>query len=322
MKRRVFSLLLVLVLMLAALPVTASATPAQNIAVYAPVYNSTGALTSISTEFDWGWGYASVNRAFLALSSKYLNGSNPGNSGWGDFSDFGDIDDNYNFQTIADVKAHNANEYQLISTSSETKLTQGQNKTITFDLSTSPIAPVEGCKYYVYLWVYYNNNYFPDNLISVIQFKDGKWTYTPGIPGDDDYRNHYDPSASAFKEVTQESPNQTPTQPTQPTQPSQPTQHVCDYTPWASNATNHWRFCKAANHANSQTRNLTMVDNGPHVYTDDHDPECNVCGYTRTITDERPATGDITNIPLWTMFFFAGVALMYVQLTQRKREQF
>ena len=60
----------------------------------------------------------------------------------------------------------------------------------------------------------------------------------------------------------------------------------------------------------------------PHVYTDGHDPDCNVCGYTRKITAERPGTGDITNIPLWTMLFFAGVALMYVQLTQRKREQF
>lgn len=34
---------------------------------------------------------------------------------------------------------------------------------------------------------------------------------------------------------------------------------------------------------------------------------------------EHPDTGDITNIPLWTALFLGGVALLWVQLSQRKR---
>lgn len=99
--------------------------------------------------------------------------------------------------------------------------------------------------------------------------------------------------------------------------------HTCTKSTWITNATHHWRLsCTDPNCPESNARAAAITDHSQHVYTDGHDPECNVCGYTRTITDERPATGDITNIPLWTMLFLAGIALMYVQLTQRKREQF
>lgn len=311
MRRRSISLLLAMVLLLAALPVTAfAANPAQDIAVFAPVYTD-GKLTSISTEFKWGYGFASVGKAFLALSSKYLDGqTSSSDTKWGDFSDYGRVDNNFDFQSYAEVKAHNGNEFELITASNETSLTSGKKKTITFDMSASPIAPVEGSKYYVYLWVYYNANYFPDQLITVIQFKDGKWSYSPGTGN---YRNQYDSSANAFKEVTPESPSQ---------DPDEPTQHTCIKSSWLSDETHHWRFCQAENHPSNNSRALTMIDYGPHVYTDDRDPDCNTCDYVRNMPDNGPATGDITNIPLWTMLLFAGAALMYVQLTQRKREQF
>jgi len=306
MKRRLVSLLLTAVLLLACLPVTAFAETAKNITVYAPGYNSSNALVSITASFDWSSGKAGVSEAQFVLMDKPLSGSTEGSSGWGDFSDAGAIFD-LGFDDYADAKAYNGNTYGMITASGITSIGSGeQDKEITLNFADHPIAPTDGNKYYVYLWVKYRGNYYPDNLICVIQFKNGVLSYTPAIPGAVDYRNYYEDN---FTQVT-------PTKPDENT--TAPSGHSCVKSGWLWDNTYHWHRACTDPSCPSYTQ---LTDKAVHNYSNDHDTTCNTCGYTRTAPAEHPNTGDITNIPLWTTMLFAGVAALWVQLTQRKRQR-
>jgi len=340
MKRRATSLLLVMLLVIAILPISAAADDSyltkgvvENIVVSDPVYKD-NTLTGITASFKWISDH--VNKAYLILSSKKLDGGDDGKE-WGVFSSEGTIAKGQYaqglFKTLDEAKAHNdshGNLYGFIKDMSIGSLNTGTVKNnLVFDFQSTPISLNKNAIYYCYLWIEVAGECYPDCLIFVVQVQDGVLKFAPATkPTAADfeqnpnlhqnaqwktniYRNYYNPIH--FEAVKNDSKNPNPTN---------PTQHVCDYTPWAFDATNHWRFCKAANHPTNLTRNLAMVDKGTHVYTDAHDPDCNSCGYKRVIADNGPATGDITNIPLWASLFLAGVALMYVQLTQRKREQF
>lgn len=95
--------------------------------------------------------------------------------------------------------------------------------------------------------------------------------------------------------------------------------NLSNHTPkYSWDANQHWyELCSNPNCPyHSQKKNLA-----PHKFSDMNDTTCD-CGFIRTAPAEKPETGDITNIPLWTGLLLAGMALMYVQLMQRKREQY
>ena len=60
-----------------------------------------------------------------------------------------------------------------------------------------------------------------------------------------------------------------------------PPAHEHRYGDWRKDGTNHWRECTDADCPN---RNESIQDKAAHVYTDDADTTCDVCGYERTIT--------------------------------------
>ena len=60
-----------------------------------------------------------------------------------------------------------------------------------------------------------------------------------------------------------------------------PPSHEHSYGDWRKDGTNHWHECTDADCPN---REESIKDKAAHVYTDDADTTCNVCGYERTVT--------------------------------------
>lgn len=56
---------------------------------------------------------------------------------------------------------------------------------------------------------------------------------------------------------------------------------------WTSSETHHWHECTAS--GCKVTEDSQKNGYGEHVYDDDRDTNCNVCGYTRTVEPERPS---------------------------------
>ena len=72
-----------------------------------------------------------------------------------------------------------------------------------------------------------------------------------------------------------------------------PSVHEHTYGDWSKNATNHWHECTDSNCTN---KTGSVKDEAVHVYTDDADTTCNICGYVRTVTPSNPggSTGGST----------------------------
>ena len=60
-----------------------------------------------------------------------------------------------------------------------------------------------------------------------------------------------------------------------------PPAHKHRYGDWRKDGTNHWHECTDADCPN---REESITDKAAHVYTDDTDTTCDVCGYERTVT--------------------------------------
>lgn len=451
MKRRITSLLLVVLLVISVLPVTAFADGATDIMVKDATFYSSGSLNEIKVTFDWD--SPTVDSANLILMREPLSGSDGTTTAYGDFTNQGKISTQLKFSDYDAAEDYDDTNgtFGFIKNVDVGEIKDGdEDVPVTMKLDDGTISLSKDDTYYVYLWVTFGN-FYPDNLICVIQVKDGALQYTPGI-GAPTYRNKYDsnafttvisknkynvtvnpganmthtsgtatqsnltssmvpvtytansgyyfpdtysvatvngimvkrldesrirvygtPSADAtitLADATQKAPTHTCTRSTDWEKDAaqhwhyectvstcdkgnynkkaadignhiydddldaecntckyiRSITHKCTKSDWITNETHHWRLSCHENGiatANNAAQNLIVVDKGSHTYTDGRDPECNTCGYKRTIADDdTPPTGDITNIPMWGMLLFAGVALMYVQLTQRKREQF
>lgn len=393
MKRRMVSLLLALILLAAALPVTVFAgsehrLAAGNIRLSNDTYYPNGSLKTITTTFDWGYFSNSVSGARLILMSERLGGSEKtGDSLYSsDFSDVGKYRNS--FDNYAQAKSFdNANgTFGIIScNSSDTNIAQNsQNNTISMTIDQGDIPMNVDGIYYIYLWVTYQGNFYPDNLICAIQVKNGELQYSPG-DASTGLRNYYNPAA--FREVgsflvevvpgagmsltsgtesqsvvagsaitnvvytansgysfpanysvagkngitvTRLSDSQiqvsgTPTADTKITlaaaQITAPA-HDCIPSGWLYDDNNHWK--RSCSDMNCPENKYTVPTNrGAHTFTNALDTDCNDgCGYTRTAPAEKPETGDITHIPMWTALFLGGLALLWVQLEQRKRQQY
>ncbi len=70
-----------------------------------------------------------------------------------------------------------------------------------------------------------------------------------------------------------------------------PPAHEHRYGDWSKDGTNHWHECTDAACPNQSE---SIKDKEAHVYTDDADTTCNICGYVRTVTPEIIPVSQIT----------------------------
>ena len=70
-----------------------------------------------------------------------------------------------------------------------------------------------------------------------------------------------------------------------------PPSHEHNYGDWSKDGTNHWHECTDDDCPN---REESIKDKAAHVYDDDTDTTCNVCGYERTVTPPAPTEFTIT----------------------------
>ena len=70
-----------------------------------------------------------------------------------------------------------------------------------------------------------------------------------------------------------------------------PPAHEHSYGDWSKDGTNHWHECTDADCPN---REESFKDKAAHIYDDDADTTCNVCGYVRTVTPEIVPVSQIT----------------------------
>ncbi len=70
-----------------------------------------------------------------------------------------------------------------------------------------------------------------------------------------------------------------------------PPAHEHRYGDWSKDGTNHWHECTDADCPNQSE---SIKDKAAHVYDDDADTTCNVCGYVRTVTPETVPVSQIT----------------------------
>ena len=69
-----------------------------------------------------------------------------------------------------------------------------------------------------------------------------------------------------------------------------PPAHEHRYGDWSKDGTSHWHECTDIDCPN---REESITDKAAHVYTDDTDTTCNVCGYVRTVTPEAVSVSQI-----------------------------
>ena len=70
-----------------------------------------------------------------------------------------------------------------------------------------------------------------------------------------------------------------------------PPAHEHRYGDWSTDGTNHWHECTDAACPNQSE---SIKDKAAHVYDDDADTTCNICGYVRTVTPEIVPVSQIT----------------------------
>ena len=70
-----------------------------------------------------------------------------------------------------------------------------------------------------------------------------------------------------------------------------PPAHEHRYGDWSKDGTNHWHECTDAA---CQNQSESIKDKAAHIYDDDADTTCNICGYVRTVTPEIVPVSQIT----------------------------
>ena len=70
-----------------------------------------------------------------------------------------------------------------------------------------------------------------------------------------------------------------------------PPAHEHSYGDWSKDGTSHWHECTDTDCPN---REESITDEAAHVYTDDTDTTCNVCGYERTVAPPAPTEFIVT----------------------------
>ena len=212
--KKFIAVLTVCLLFMGVLAVPALAN-AANISVGGAQYYESGALKSLTTSFDWTTG--SCTSRLVLMTQRLRNAGEPDTySSYGDFTNFGyygSMFDNYDEVLAYDNTYHT---FGIISASNETDLEWGSdNNNLKFEFDETDIPLSVDKTYYVYLWTHYSGMYYPDNLIYVINVKDGVVSYSPA-----DGQNSYD--EDGFQQVGGDPAPIVPDDPTPP-DPTDPT---------------------------------------------------------------------------------------------------
>ena len=160
-----------------------------NVKVNGATYYENGALESIQATFDWA---GALPDAALVLMKNELNGGK--DQGYGDFSDCGTY--GHMFSDHEKAKAYddaNNGIFGFINNSAPQKMSYEDN-TVTFELKSTDVPLSINSYYYVYIWTYYNDYYYPDHIVCAISVKDGQVLYAAA---DGEGRNTYDSSKLA-----------------------------------------------------------------------------------------------------------------------------
>ena len=171
---------------------------ANSITIPDATYYDSGAIKSLTTNFNWDTGQATVRLALM--KNRLRSGGEEGTgSSYGDFTNFGYYRNDFaDFQAVLSHDAANQT-FGILSYSDETTpATHSSNNQLVFNLAENAISLNTDAVYYVYLWTQYHGQCYPDNLFLVINVQDGVVKYTPATD-----RNEYDTNAFV-KVVTQE----------------------------------------------------------------------------------------------------------------------
>lgn len=100
--------------------------------------------------------------------------------------------------------------------------------------------------------------------------------------------------------------------------------HICVESNWVKSENTHYK--KHCVYADCPFYRLDPTKNKyeESAHTFGADDFCMTCGYLRDADPKAaaPKTGDTTHTLLWTALFLGGVAMMWMQLNDRKREMF
>jgi len=98
--------------------------------------------------------------------------------------------------------------------------------------------------------------------------------------------------------------------------------HICVESNWVKGDKTHYKkHCVYADcpfYKSNPSKNI--FDESYHTFG--ADDACTTCGYLRDAGTEAPKTGDTTNTLLWGALFIGGMAMMWMQLAERRREMF
>ena len=155
-----------------------------DVKVNGATYYENGALESIQATFDWA---GALPDAALVLMRKELQGGK--DQALGDFSDNGTYGSK--FKSHDEAKAFDSENngiFGFINNSAPQKMSYKDN-TVTFELKSTDVPLSINSYYYVYIWTYYNDYYYPDHIVCAISVKDGQVLYAAA---DGEGRNTYD----------------------------------------------------------------------------------------------------------------------------------
>jgi len=194
MKRRFVSMLLAVLLVVSILPVAVFAdNPAKNITVKGSYTD--GKLTAVTVEFGWGVGFLDVSNAKGVLQTALLDGQEVGD----DVLDMGDFSDDGEIYKANKSEAQSSADYGFIKSS---LTSNGGNVSCVYDNEVTLEIPggLDAGTYYVYLWVTFDDRFYPDALLCVINVAaDGTATYTPAISGE--LRNAFSTNVQEYRKI-------------------------------------------------------------------------------------------------------------------------
>ena len=146
---------------------------ATDISVTSADYHDNGDVKSINISF--GWSSSSASGRLTVMTERLRSAGEPGtNKNYGDFTDLGYYSNQFNSwdAVIAEEDA-----FGILYYTDEENMKQLKTNSISLNFDKGDIPINVDKTYYVYLWTYWNGQYYPDNLFMVLQIKDGQLQY-------------------------------------------------------------------------------------------------------------------------------------------------
>jgi len=207
MKKRILSLLLCLCMLIPVLTVMASASATNVNVTEVNYYEDSGDVADLTVTF--GWDTASATSLLTVMTKRLRSAGEAGTSkSYGDFTDYGYYGRSFKSW---DAVLNKSDTFGMLYYTDEQKINTGKTNTFSVEFDEGDIPLNVNQTYYLYLWTYYGGYYYPDNLLMVLQVKDGKFSYASATG-----RNSYGSFETLWELVD------TPAAPTTPAAPAAP----------------------------------------------------------------------------------------------------